>query len=678
MRFRFILVALFLTVAFLATAVPAYKGILKVSNPDGTQIEIRLHGDEYFSYATDVDNCFVYECSEGGYWKTAIRNGKKLRVTESDLQILKEEKSSGMSKLPAIRGRAIDNEGRSTFPTTGSDLKFLIVLLEYSDTPFTMEDPQELYTRWFNEEGFTYQDITSSPRDYYTDASAGKFKPEFVVSPVVKLKEPSKYYTGSNNKYALFYKAIEEAFTQLNDVNFDFTPFDINNDGVLDNVYFVFAGYGQADTGDTSTIWPHKSSVSYYNIYGGRLLVDSYACSQELRGSAHYNSKDGILNGMGTFCHEFGHVLGLPDLYDPEYKVSTSDNLPGNWTIMCDGPYLNNSKTPPTYTAYERWVCRWLELEDLKPDTYVLDALAKNNHAYRLSVPTTDESLQEYYIFESRSKTGFDSYIPGEGLLIWHIDYDFNSWNRNTVNGDPDHPRCTLMVPAGKKIPTGYWPAEETYGKMIAPGYTNEFKPFNAYSEKFSPVVFDISYDSDTMQSAFSYSENTSEIYSEVVPSAIAFKFDSSSGMRIKWEAAKGAVKYHVTVKRYTSGGSSFIVDNYDNKEVEGLECDINESRSMMAQEHTVSIRAVSEDGTPSTQSYDMESFKPNSLEAYSSVGELVSDNVISVAGGKGCIYAPSGSSVYTIDGVRTGMYSLQPGIYIVINGNRHYKVTVE
>lgn len=662
MKFKYLFTAMAaVLLSGAAQAVPAYPGVLTLKNPDGSTIQLRAHGDEHFSYVTTPGSSDIYEQDAAGYWVRARRNGKMLSATNrADLETLMDEQGTVESIRSMAKYARVGADGRSMFPCTGAN-KFLIVLLEYKDTKFTMEDPQALYTRWFNEKNFTYQDMTHSAKDYYSEVSGGKFDPTFVVAPKIELKNSSAFYVG-NNKYQLFYRAISEAFVQLNQKGFDFTPFDIDKDGILDNVFFIYAGYGQADTQDRTTIWPHKSSVQNRGYKAGTLTVGPYACSCELRGGYHYTSKDGLLESIGTFCHEFGHVLGLPDLYDPEYAEDTMNQLPGSWTIMCDGPYMNDSRTPPTYTAYEKWVCRWLEFEDLESGkSYELQPLSEQVRGLRLQVPTA-ASASEYYVIESRSKTGWDEFVPGEGLLIWHVDFNSGIWDTNRVNSTPGRPRCTVILPEGvPNVSSAAWPAAGLYGSIIANEMPNEFKPFNALNGAFTPAMLNITYNPETRKSTFDYT-SALQPYDGKTDHMEFNRFDWRTGFDIRWNAAPGAVKYAVTVKRKNSSGKEFFVDGYNDKIVEGTTCYVSESATIMKTTHWVEIRAI---GTqlPSTEVATSAEFIPETL-AFSVEG--VQQDMAEIFGGQGTITAPDEAEIYNIQGVTTGKDNLPAGIYIV------------
>ncbi len=666
MKFRHILPILAMVSPLASLAVPAYPGLLTVKNPDGVAVQIKLHGDEYFSYATDAEGKLIYERNIDGAWQVAQRNGVVLTATAENIEMLRAEEMSipgrqQMFDLNNGQGRyaRLGPDERSMFPCSGEG-DFLVILLAYRNTPFSMEDPQAFYTRWFNEKDFTYGDLKGSARDYYMSVSGGKFKPNFVVAPVVTLPKSSSFYVGSN-KYANFAAAISTAVQTLDQQGFDFSRFDMDNDGKIDNIYFIYAGYGQADTGDTETIWPHKSSMENYRITLDGKLLTAYACSNELRGSAHYYNKDGVKAGIGTFCHEFGHVLGLPDLYDPAYSVSTEAQIPGDWSLMCNGPYLNDGITPAGFSAYDRWVCRWMEFEEMKGgNTYTLNPLSEEMKAYRLNVPTTDGG-SEFFIFESRSKTGYDAYLPGNGMLIWHVDYDEGIWNQNRVNSTAGRPRCSVVIPDGMNVARSMWPSGSTiYGQCISPGLPNELKPFRNYNASmFTPTISDISYDANTRQSTFKYKDDA-VAFDGVINDVKVWRNDEQKGFNVDWTPVQGATGYIVTVKRYNSTGASFIVDNYENKLISGTSIVIREDLPLMNQQHIVSVRAYGD--LPSTRLYETEKFVPATL----GVGEVGFENAEMVYGTRGGIVAPEGSQIYTLAGMQVTAEQLPAGIYLV------------
>lgn len=672
MKFRHLLPVLALCSPMAALAVPAYPGLVKQTNPDGTTIEVRIHGDEFFSYYTDAQNKWIMERDETGMWVIAERGGAKLAVNAENVNLLRqyEEASFSRADMGGMKYAELSYEdGRSKFPCTGSG-NYLIVLLQYSDTKFSMADPQAYYNDWFNKENFVDGDIKISARDYYRKVSSNKFTPNFVVSPVITLPASSKFYTGGN-KYRYFSQAIRYAMQQLDQQGFDFSRFDLDHDGTIDNVYFIYAGFGQADTGDENTIWPHASSFSglYGGLYGGR-----YACSNELRGSHKYLN-DKAKTGIGTFCHEFGHVLGLPDMYDPNYDPACEALTPGDWSIMCNGSYLGDGCMPASYAAYDRWACRWMEYTDVTDgQKHTLAPLTTEAKAYRLKAATTNSAKTEYFLFENRTKQDIDTYIPGNGLLIWHVDWDYDIWRMNRVNSDASHMRLTVMPPSGKTPNYANWPATGVFGNMIYNGSPNTFKTFNAVSSTWTPGVFNISYDNDSKQASFDYYAQP-QTYNENVTEAEAYRKgeNDKTGFKIHWKPATGAQSYLVTVQRRNTSGSMYYVDNYNNRVVTGTDVVVNESEAMMKQENMFIIRPVGST-MPSTQQYESSWFRPIDLNGVTSV---LDDTEFNVTVENGNITAPAGARVFNMQGIETGTRNLGNGIYVVVYGTKTVKVVV-
>jgi M6 family metalloprotease-like protein len=653
-----------------------------MSNPDGSRIELRLVGDEYFSYATDLDGVNIYEKNSDGFWVKATLNGAELLNVPTDIERYRKSRNADTTPAYAPANVAkyadVDANGQSKFPTLG-DNHFLIVLMQYSDVKFSMDDPQEYYTNWANQENFEIRDHKGSARDFYVKTSDGKFTPTFDVSPVVTLPYTSSYYVGGN-KYARYYLAIQTALDTLDANGFDFSIYDADNDGYIDNIYFIYAGFGQADTGDTSTIWPHKSNLSYYGwSYDGKTF-GAYATGNELAGQTHYYNKDGAIDGVGTFCHEFGHVLGLPDLYDTEYKSTTDADLPGDWTTMCNGTYNNDGLTPPEYTAYEKWVCKWIDYEVIEDGHYSLESLARNARGIKLPILRSNGTsylANEYYVFETRNKEGWDAYLPGEGMLIWHIDFSQSIWTSNTVNNTAGRPRCTIQRPSGNTVAKGAWPGSGIYGNFLAPGYTNSFSPNGNAGAVFQPSVTNITYADGVTD--FDYQNGALE-YSEVASNLNYCKRESpndTKGFILRWDAAPEATNYAITIRRYNSSGNSFVVDNYNEKTVGNvLECLVNESEAMMKQSHTITIRAIN--GIPSSEVLTVEGLVPTNFSDYTSgVAEIVADDA-EIYGAEGRVVAPVAAKVYNLSGMETTKENLPAGIYLVRYANKTVKVVVK
>lgn len=334
----------------------------------------------------------------------------------------------------------------SNFPLTGEPHS-LVVLVDFPDKAFSMENPNGYFDRMLNSPDFTDNGATGSVRSYFTSNSCGLFNPVFDVVGPITLPHDVKYY-GANvfvEKDGAVYisdahpeQLVIHACTILDADGFDFSVYDYNGDDEIDNIYLFYAGYGEADGGDANTVWPHALNILDVEtdqpyIFDG-LYLNHYACSNELR----FPGK--TPDGIGTFVHEFSHVMGLPDLYS---TLSTVSGTPGDWDVMDVGCYLNSSRTPPNYSSFELMALGWLDPEELTVDAdYSLSPLhGDDGKAYIVHAASPDE----FYLFECRQQVGADSFLPGHGMLVWHIVYDEERWTSNTVNSFSDYKSVKLV-----------------------------------------------------------------------------------------------------------------------------------------------------------------------------------------------------------------------------------------
>lgn len=389
-------------------SMPASRDWLRLVQPDGSVATLRQCGDENFHYFVDANGATLVE-AEDGYYR---------QVDRESVKSLQKQQAAKKNQYYRNRSKSISL----------GEKRFLVILVEYADVEFTVGN-QSLFNDMMNKEGYDYGGATGSCRDYYDDNSMGQFKPQFDVVGPVKLSQNRAYYGANNSRGEDIGAAqmVMEACKAV-DAQVNFADYDADGDGYVDNVYVFYAGYGEHDTGISDAIWPH--SFDLINSGSGTVVLDGvsvnhYATSNELQGS-------GVFTGIGVFCHEFNHVLGLPDLYSTTYSDSFT---PGSWSIMDMGGYCNQGFTPPYMTAYERYDMGWLEPIELdKPATINLRDISENE-AYRV----TTESANEYFLFENRQQEGWDTYIPGHGMLVWHIDFNQTVWDYNIVNNYDYH-----------------------------------------------------------------------------------------------------------------------------------------------------------------------------------------------------------------------------------------------
>lgn len=437
-------------------ALPAKYGDIEARQPDGTIVTIKLSGTGKSKMIHSSDGYLLTTDNEGFYVIADIdKNGLPVatdirevdpRHRSSDIEKrIKELNQKGLSKSYHPKDIEDDNKlstrgiglGITKFPSAGEQ-RSVVILVEFSNKSFTLENPQEYYTRMLNEPGFSDYGATGSAKDYFLSNSGGRFNPQFDVYGPVQLEKTYAYY-GRNTLFGDDVNVIEMVTTACEklDEEIDFSLYDRDGDGLIDNVYFFYAGYGEADGGGANTIWPHSWDVTEATkdeyIFDG-VKLDHYACSNELQ-----NVKGEVMpDGIGSFCHEFSHVLGLPDLYSTNGSGAFT---PFTWDILDQGSYNNSSRTPPNYSSFEKYALDWILPKELKSGDHILEPLSDSEDAYIVFT----ENENEYFLFENRQQKGNDKYIPGHGMLIWHIDFDEKKWYYNTVNNSASHQNVDII-----------------------------------------------------------------------------------------------------------------------------------------------------------------------------------------------------------------------------------------
>ena len=441
-KMKKLLSTFFLSLAAAAVmAVPAKKGLWKtITLENGNEVNAQLMGDEF-----------------GHYWRTAngqnyyAVEGRYKEATPAVLQMAAQHRAKATQLRTA---RAKRHQTRGAFsPSTiyQGDKKGLIILVNFSDVKFQDNNDQAFYTKMANTSGFSERNFTGSVADYFKDQSRGQFVLTFdVVGPVTVSKEASYYGQNDENGNDMYAEEmVAEAVNLAKEHVTDWKQYDWDNDGEVDQVMIIYAGEGEADGGAEDTIWPHEYSLSYLgsavDVSDG-LKVNTYAVANEgSMGNGVF-----VVNGIGTICHEFSHCLGLPDMYDVSYSGNYGMQ---SWSLMDNGSYNNSGFTPPCYSSYEKLSIGWITPTELTETQSVsnMRALDDADDVYMIRNAAHPD---EFYLLENRQQKGWDTYVPANGMLILHVDYDENLWHYNLVNsysdgtdGYPvnDHQRCTIF-----------------------------------------------------------------------------------------------------------------------------------------------------------------------------------------------------------------------------------------
>ena len=482
---RIILLICFIACTTITTwAAKAQSIPVLVKQADGTTITVILQGDEHINWYIALDGTLLVQGSDNNYYVGRVANNGHLMATKQlahepafRLQterslIQKQDKERFYSYVRSVAAQSenaykespmtrisigASSDGVAYFPHTGSP-KALVILAEFADTLFTIQNTKQVFTNYLMNEGhFTETSYGQNMsykgvRGYFKDCSYGLFTPAFDVVGPVKLPKPQTYYgVGNDNITDLMTDACNAVDNEV-----DFSQYDANGDGMVDLVYIIYAGHSANYRGNASTdIWPKSGTTILSKTFDGK-SIRRYGVSNELAGRENKKKEKETINGIGLFCHEFSHTLGLPDIY--AYKTDAEDqNDQGMelWDLMDGGTEVQGGRVPSPYLAWEREAMGWMSIDTLTTDCHIanLKTIDNSGKAYKILNPLASN---EYIVLQSIQKGGwYQGWGNGsypKGLLVYRVSYASNKVNvfdfPNNVKGKPR----VIVVPADGEI----------------------------------------------------------------------------------------------------------------------------------------------------------------------------------------------------------------------------------
>ena len=522
---------------------------VQVRQADGSVVTVILRGDEHINWYTTLDGVLLVQGADNNYYIGKVEKSGNLIATkqlaheahtrsQAELNLIAkqdkekffayvnkiaEESENAYDNSPLTRGPIVDTgyHGVPYFPHTGSP-KALVILAEFQDTTFTIQDTKKVFTNYlmnenhFSDKRYNQDQNYKGVRGYFKDCSYGKFTPVFDVVGPIKLPKAHAVYGAGNDRMDLL---LADACAAV-DGMVNFADYDANNDGIVDLVYVIYAGHSANTSGNKDTnIWPKSGTITISNKFDGK-SIRRYGVSNELNGSEKTSKINKKINGIGLFCHEFSHTLGLPDIYAYNTDAENQDNQGMEyWDIMDGGTGIRGGRVPASYLAWEREVMGWMNIDELKNEITInnLKSIDNGGKAYKIVNP---KNLNEYIVLQSIQKgawnQGWGDNTYGKGLFAYRISYKSGKVNifdyPNNLKGKPR----VIPIPADGKILA----AANAGGKLNV--YTAQLNgdpyPYNGKNKIDSFTLYD---GSILKWSIFDIVENDAERY-------VSFKFKNN------------------------------------------------------------------------------------------------------------------------------------------------------
>ena len=384
----------------------------KVNQPDGEEFLIYIRGNHLSNWHEYLGWTIVQNSDD--WWVYALENnGKKLIPSQIKVGMTDNPSEINPSIVKGIKPdphQLIDNSPVPNLQLTRSDTFFIpLILVEFPDASAIYE-PSE-FDSIMNQEGYTHLNYenTGSFRDFYQEISHGQFLPKADISDWFTAPSVHDYY-GYNNGYQRVRQLVRDMVDALEESGFDWSKYDNDGDGYVDALNLVHQGPG-AEEGDQTNIWSHKWNLGNLAVTYDNVTIDSYNMNPEIQ--------NGNIVAIGVLAHEFGHALGLPDLYDTDYSSTGSGKL----ALMASGSWGTSGNTPwypATMIGWAKNELGWVDIVEIQDDQLgvSIEQSYSSNEVYKVNHSQIEE---EYWLIENRQKIGSDTLITTPGLTIWHI-----------------------------------------------------------------------------------------------------------------------------------------------------------------------------------------------------------------------------------------------------------------
>ncbi len=471
--------AAFLLLCFTAYGAPARRLVFTLTQPDGTEIQVLVHGDDNCHYMTDLDGhvlkrnrdgfyCYAYFNADGtmrssGYAAGAEVPGHVLAASSMipsiSLRLRSSERRRELAKFEAGRRELL----RKTAATKSGPVEIRNIVIPICFADMDMDHDKKDFDAMINQKGYSVGGSHGSAMDYLEEMYRDDFTFVFDVIDIVRLSRERSYYFSNNDegKDIRPAKAVEEACRLADEAGVDFSQYA--DDGVVNNIIVFCAGKDEAAGGEEDCVWSHQWSLRSARI---NLVLDGVDINHYLITSELSTIEEGLVNRyefatIGTLCHEYGHMMGLQDYYDTNdwHDGGYADGMFGTIAIMDRGNYNDNGKLPPHYNAVDYDDLGIGNCEIMKQGEYTLEPISENRRYLKMETGTDGE----YFLVECRNNKGWDRLIGGKGLAIYHIDkstrdagssYDLRTnltaarrWEFNEINCRPDD-QCGYVIPA--------------------------------------------------------------------------------------------------------------------------------------------------------------------------------------------------------------------------------------